>query len=155
MKNSKKLTDFQKKLKLVTDRFHNLQVDHTEFTCLKTLTLFKSGKWISPMFRIRLLKINISNPVNKNLRTTCILAFISDAHNLHDKLHVQILQDQTQLMLQNYSAIRQNLRFGKLLLLLKSVGSFESRTTEEIFFEKYPTDGNASILNSIFDLLRQ
>lgn len=46
-----KLHEFQKKLKDVTIRFHSLQVDYTEFACLKALVLFKPGKFTSILIR--------------------------------------------------------------------------------------------------------
>ena len=81
------------------------------------------------------------------------MACITDAQNLHDRFHVEVLQDQTQMMLHEYCAIRQNTRFGKLLLLLKSLGSFDSRTTEKLFFDDDKA-GGICVKNIILETCR-
>ena len=83
-----KLSADAKHLKDVTSKLVNLRLDHTEFTCLKALALFKP-----------------------------------DVCGLRNHVQVEVLQDQTHLMLQEYCNSKAQvssgkLRFGKILLTM-------------------------------------
>ena len=141
---SRTLQEFRRKLKDLTVRFHILQVDSTEFTCLKALTLFKPGTFST--------KLVFEEREVENATTKCDICFL-ETSALQDHLHVEILQDQTQMMLFEYCSAKHSLRFGKLLLLLKSVGCFESRVTEEIFFDKFSKRGSSLAQHLISEAL--
>ncbi|XP_023216916.1 nuclear receptor subfamily 2 group E member 1-like [Centruroides sculpturatus] len=98
----------------------SLQVDHTEFSCLKALVLFKP-----------------------------------ETQGLRDPLQIELLQDQTQLMLHEYVLTKQppsKVRFGKLLLLLSITKKLNSQVIEEMFFAK--TIGNIPIERLLCDMFQ-
>ncbi|KAK6617432.1 hypothetical protein RUM43_014441 [Polyplax serrata] len=108
-----------KKLKQVIAKFTALKVDHTEYACLKALTLFKT-----------------------------------EMTGLKDHAQVEMLQDQTHVMLHDYctSQDAHKTRFGKLLMLLPSVNLLSKDIIEELLFRK--TIGNISIERVLSDMLK-
>ena len=103
----------------IVARISQLRLDHTEYTCLKALVLFKP-----------------------------------EVLSLKQPLQVEVLQDQTHLMLQEYcmaKAVSSNkVRFGRLLLLLPSVNKFNKKTIETQFFRR--TLGNIRVDRLVVDL---
>ncbi|XP_055924997.1 photoreceptor-specific nuclear receptor-like isoform X3 [Argiope bruennichi] len=96
------------------------QVDHTEFSCLKALVLFRH-----------------------------------EASGLRDPLQVEMLQDQTQLMLHEYVLTKQppsKVRFGKLLLILSLVRKISPPVIEDVFFRK--TIGSVPIERLLCDMFQ-
>ena len=97
-----KLLADAKQLKDVTGKLTHLRLDHTEFTCLKALSLFKP-----------------------------------DVQGLRNNLQVELLQDQTHLMLQEYCHSKGHLatgklRFGKILLslpIISQVNIYNEKTS--------------------------
>ncbi|XP_013785406.1 photoreceptor-specific nuclear receptor-like [Limulus polyphemus] len=82
-----------------------------------------------------------------------ILLFKPEVHGLRDPLQVELLQDQTQLMLHEYVLTKQppsKVRFGKLLLVLSVVRRISSHAIEEAFFRK--TIGNIPIERLLCDM---
>jgi nuclear receptor subfamily 2 group E protein 1 len=91
-------------------KFQALQVDPTEYACLKGIVLFKT-----------------------------VFSETSESADLRDLRSVSSLQDQAQLILSKYICATypsQPFRFGKLLLLLPSLRTINSNTIEEVFFRK-------------------
>eukprot|EP00094_Tigriopus_californicus_P013144 TCALIF_12711-PA protein Name:"Similar to nr2e1 Nuclear receptor subfamily 2 group E member 1 (Xenopus laevis)" AED:0.12 eAED:0.12 QI:0/0.57/0.37/0.87/0.85/0.87/8/59/587 len=109
-----------RRLKDLVTKISTLRLDHTEYTCLKAIILFK--------------------PEISGIRQTN---------------QVELLQDQTHLMLQEYCQTKSNLpngkvRFGRLLLLLPALQSISAKTVEMLFFKK--TVGNIAMERVIGDL---
>jgi len=77
---------------------------------------------------------------------------VSESRGLRDAAHVELLQDQTHVMLNEYCAARHKARFGKLLLLLPSVGSLSRQSLEELFFRK--TVGDVPIERLLGDMVK-
>ena len=97
-----KLSADAKHLKDVTSKLVNLRLDHTEFTCLKALVLFKP-----------------------------------DVCGLRNHVQVEVLQDQTHLMLQEYCNSKAQvssgkLRFGKILLTMPIISQVITITYNKI-----------------------
>ncbi|RUS70824.1 hypothetical protein EGW08_021416 [Elysia chlorotica] len=108
-------------------KFKALQVDPTEYICLKGIVLFKT---VFPNNQAEL----------KTLR---------EFHT------VATLQDQAQLTLNQYIRTAyptQPFRFGKLLLLLPSLRVVSGETIEELFFRK--TIGNIPIERLLVDMFK-
>ncbi|XP_054713861.1 nuclear receptor subfamily 2 group E member 1-like [Uloborus diversus] len=107
-------------MKNVMSQLISQQVDHTEFSCLKALILFRP-----------------------------------EASGLRDPLQVELLQDQTQLMLHEYVLTKQppsKVRFGKLLLILSLARKVHSSVVEEVFFRK--TIGSVPIERLLCDMFQ-
>ncbi|XP_015903359.1 photoreceptor-specific nuclear receptor [Parasteatoda tepidariorum] len=107
-------------MKNVMSQLVALHVDHTEFSCLKALVLFRS-----------------------------------EASGLRDPVQVEMLQDQTQLMLHEYVLTKQppsKVRFGKLLLVLSLVRKVNASVVEEVFFRK--TIGSVPIERLLCDMFQ-
>ena len=110
-----------RQLKDLIAKFNALRVDHTEYTCLKALVLFKP-----------------------------------DLAGLQHHVQVELLQDQTNAMLQEYCLTKEGgnnvnrLRFGRLLLLLPSVAALSGKILEDLFFKK--TVGNIAVERVVSDL---
>ena len=103
-----KLSADAKHLKDVTSKLVNLRLDHTEFTCLKALALFKP-----------------------------------DVCGLRNHVQVEVLQDQTHLMLQEYCNSKAQLsagklRFGKILLTMPIISQVILFGTMEFEVPKVP-----------------
>ncbi|XP_044736926.1 nuclear receptor subfamily 2 group E member 1-like [Chrysoperla carnea] len=124
------LEEDAKRLRDIVTRLTLLQIDHTEYACLKALILFKS-----------------------------------DCQHLADSGHVELLQDQTYVMLQEYCNSTSNrlhrlnsgdkrgaVRFGKLLLALPAVQSLSKRSLEELLFKK--TIGDVAIERLLIDMIK-
>ncbi|XP_059166791.1 nuclear receptor subfamily 2 group E member 1-like [Physella acuta] len=108
-------------------KFKALQVDPTEYICLKGIVLFKT--------------VFANN--NTELKT------LREFHS------VASLQDQAQLTLNQYIRTAyptQPFRFGKLLLLLPSLRVVSGGTIEELFFRK--TIGNIPIERLLVDMFK-
>ncbi|GAB6026797.1 hypothetical protein CHUAL_013290 [Chamberlinius hualienensis] len=81
--------------------------------------------------------------------------FKPETDGLRDSIQVELLQDQTQIMLQDHSINRQpssKVRFGKLLLLLPLVRSVNPQAIEDMFFRK--TIGNIPIERLLCDMFK-
>ena len=77
----------------------------------------------------------------------------TDSPGLEDIPTVASLQDQSQLTLNKYIALRhpsQPFRFGKLLLLLPSLRAIRASTLEQLFFRH--TVGSTPVARIIRDL---
>ena len=79
-----------------------------------------------------------------------------DVCGLRNNIQVEILQDQTHLMLQEYCGSKAQLstgklRFGKILLTMPIVSQICPRSIEALFFRK--TVGNIAVERVISDLL--
>ncbi|KAJ4442864.1 hypothetical protein ANN_04457, partial [Periplaneta americana] len=81
-----------------------------------------------------------------------LVLFKAECRGLRDAAHVELLQDQTHVMLHEYCATRHKARFGKLLLLLPSVGSLSRQSLEELFFRK--TVGDVPIERLLGDMVK-
>lgn len=115
-------------LQEIIAKFRSIQVDATEFACLKGIVLFKT-----------VLRNNSSKDI-KSLR-----AFHT----------VASLQDQTQMTLNKYIQTAyptQPFRFGKLLLLLPTLKTVRGATIEELFFRK--TIGSIPIERLLVDMFK-
>ncbi|KAI1301249.1 Nuclear receptor subfamily 2 group E member 1 [Halotydeus destructor] len=114
----------------IIGKLNEMQVDATEYACLKAIVLFKT---VFP----------------KTPATT------SATHELRDVTSVTTLQDQAQQALSKYGAVAypmQPYRFGKLLLTLPSLRAVSGNTIEEIFFRK--TIGSISIVTLLTDMYK-
>lgn len=97
-------------LQEIITKFKHMQVDNTEFVCLKGISLFKAFANSS-----------------------------GDTQRLAEPHTIAALQDQAQLTLSKYIQAAyptQPFRFGKLLLMLPSVRAITPSTIEELFFKK-------------------
>ncbi|XP_041350644.1 nuclear receptor subfamily 2 group E member 1-like [Gigantopelta aegis] len=111
----------------VIAKFKAMQVDPTEYACLKGIVLFKS---VFP-------------------------AGSQEVKTLREFHTVATLQDQAQLTLNHYMRTAyptQPFRFGKLLLLLPSLRSISPVTIEEVFFRK--TIGQIPIERLLVDMFK-
>lgn len=80
---------------------------------------------------------------------------LSEARGLRDGFNVEVLQDQAQLMLAEYTFSQHpsnKTRFGKLLLLLPNLCSINSKSIEDIFFRK--TIGSIPIERLLCDMFK-
>ena len=108
-------------------KFQQMNVDATEFACLRAILLLKTS-------------IETNGDDNRELR---------------DQAAITALQDQAQLTLSNYiekAYPSQPSRFGKLLLLLPSLKSVSSQSIEELFFKK--TIGSIPLERIICDMYK-
>ncbi|BFZ09550.1 hypothetical protein BsWGS_12589 [Bradybaena similaris] len=108
-------------------KFKLLQVDPTEYVCLKGIVLFK----------------------------TVFANSSAEMKTLREFHSVATLQDQAQLTLNQYIRTAyptQPFRFGKLLLLLPSLRVVSGMTIEELFFRK--TIGNIPIERLLVDMFK-
>lgn len=116
-----------KNLQDAIQKFQGMNVDSTEFACLRAIILLK----------------------------THIESNGDDAKELRDNAAINALQDQAQLTLSKYinSAYPgQPSRFGKLLLLLPSLKAITGKSIESIFFKK--TIGEIPIEKIICDMYK-
>lgn len=116
-----------KNLQDAIQKFQAMNVDSTEFACLRAIILLK----------------------------THIESNGDDAKELRDNAAINALQDQAQLTLSKYinSAYPgQPSRFGKLLLLLPSLKAITGKSIESIFFKK--TIGEIPIEKIICDMYK-
>ncbi|XP_060553395.1 photoreceptor-specific nuclear receptor-like, partial [Ruditapes philippinarum] len=84
-----------------------------------------------------------------------LVLFKSEIKGLRDYLQVELLQDQTQVMLSEYCFSNHpanKLRFGKLLLQLYSLKAVGPRSIEEVFFRR--TIGNIPIERLLCDMFK-
>ncbi|KAL4233234.1 hypothetical protein ACF0H5_007918 [Mactra antiquata] len=115
-------------LQEIITKFKSIQVDATEYACLKGIVLFKTV---------------LQNSTNGDTRT------LRDFHT------VASLQDQAQMTLSKYiqtSYPTQPFRFGKLLLLLPTLKTVSGSTIEELFFRK--TIGSIPIERLLIDMFK-
>ncbi|XP_047500746.1 nuclear receptor subfamily 2 group E member 1-like [Penaeus chinensis] len=86
-----------------------------------------------------------------------LILFRPEARGLRDGYGVEVLQDQTQLMLHEYLASKVcgaggRVRAGKLLLLLPALGHVSASAVQEIFFKR--TVGNTPIERVLCDMFK-
>ncbi|XP_023323485.1 nuclear receptor subfamily 2 group C member 2 [Eurytemora carolleeae] len=88
---------------------------------------------------------------------TCLKALVlfkPELNGLKQQLQVEVLQDQTHLMLQDYCSAKpppaNKVRFGRLLLTLPCITFFQSSVLETLFFRR--TLGNINVEKVIVDL---
>ncbi|XP_060517052.1 nuclear receptor subfamily 2 group E member 1-like [Cylas formicarius] len=84
-----------------------------------------------------------------------LVLFKAESRGLCEPAHVELLQDQTHVMLHEYCTQRQNnhkSRFGRLLLMLPGVQSVSKRGLEELLFKQ--TVGDVSIDKLLGDLAK-
>ncbi|KAK3087567.1 hypothetical protein FSP39_007621 [Pinctada imbricata] len=83
-----------------------------------------------------------------------IVLFKSGIKGIRDVLQVEALQDQSQVMLNEYTMSQSSnkARFGKLLLLLPDFRNVSARAVEEIFFRR--TIGNIPIERLLCDMFK-
>ncbi|KAL4219654.1 hypothetical protein ACF0H5_022226 [Mactra antiquata] len=84
-----------------------------------------------------------------------LVLFKSEVKGLRDYLQVEMLQDQSQVMLTDYCYTNQpssKVRFGKLLLLLPALRTVGPRSIEEIFFRR--TIGHIPIERLLCDMFK-
>ena len=116
-----------KNLQDTIQKFQELNVDLTEFACLRAIILLK----------------------------THIDSDGTDIKELRDLPTINSLQEQAQLTLSKYisnSYPNQPLRYGKLLLLLPKLKSIKGKAIEELFFKK--TIGAIPIERIICDMYK-
>lgn len=80
---------------------------------------------------------------------------LSECRGICDPGHVEMLQDQTHVMLHEYCQNRPCTpkgRFGKLLLVLPAVQSVSRRSLEELLFRK--TVGDVAIERLLGDMVK-
>ncbi|XP_064617694.1 nuclear receptor subfamily 2 group E member 1-like [Liolophura sinensis] len=115
-------------LQEIIGKFKALQVDPTEYACLKGIVIFK---------------------------TAFAGSSASEMKTLRDFHSVASLQDQAQLTLSKFiqtSYPTQPFRFGKLLLLLPNLRAVSGSTIEELFFRK--TIGSIPIERLLVDMFK-
>ena len=108
-------------------KFQQMNVDATEYACLRAILLLKTS-------------------VDSNG---------DDHRELRDQVAITSLQDQAQLTLSKYiekAYPTQPSRFGKLLLLLPALKSVSSQAIEELFFKK--TIGSIPLERIICDMYK-
>lgn len=118
-----------KNLQECIQKFQAMNVDPTEFACLRAIIL---------------LKTHLENSQEEN-----------NSKELRDQTTINNLQDQAQLTLSKYIATaypNQPSRFGKLLLLLPNLKSISGKAIEELFFKK--TIGAIPIERIICDMYK-
>ena len=116
-----------KNLQDAIQKFQAMNVDMTEFACLRAIILLK----------------------------THIESNGEDQKELRDQAAINSLQDQAQLTLSKYISNAyptQPSRFGKLLLLLPSLKAITGKAIEELFFKK--TIGAIPIEKIICDMYK-
>ena len=91
------------------------------------------------------------------LKKSCHILFFfsSEARGIRDQFQVEILQDQAQLMLNDYIMTQQTsnkYRFGKLLLLLPMLRTLSPRAVEDVFFRR--TIGSIPIERLLCDMFK-
>ena len=104
-----------KNLQDTIQKFHEMNVDLTEFACLRAIIL---------------LKTHIETDAGSGN---------NDLKEIRDPATINSLQEQAQLTLSKYIANsypNQPLRYGKLLLLLPKLKSITGKSIEELFFKK-------------------
>ncbi|GFV02454.1 photoreceptor-specific nuclear receptor [Trichonephila clavipes] len=96
------------------------------------------------------------SPYKLSLLCVNSIIFLSiEASGLRDPLQVEMLQDQTQLMLHEYVLTKHppsKVRFGKLLLILSLVRKINAPVIEDIFFRK--TIGSVPIERLLCDMFQ-
>ena len=118
-----------KNLQDTIQKFHEMNVDLTEFACLRAIILLKTH-------------IETGNGND-------------DLKEIRDPATINSLQEQAQLTLSKYIANsypNQPLRYGKLLLLLPKLKSISGKSIEELFFKK--TIGAIPIERIICDMYK-
>ena len=116
-----------KNLQDAIQKFQAMNVDMTEFACLRAIILLK----------------------------THVESYGEDQKELRDQAAINSLQDQAQLTLSKYISNAyptQPSRFGKLLLLLPSLKAISGKAIEELFFKK--TIGAIPIEKIICDMYK-
>ncbi|XP_038048111.1 nuclear receptor subfamily 2 group E member 1-like [Patiria miniata] len=104
----------------VVARLRALEVDFTEFACLKAVALFRP-----------------------------------ETHGVREPLQVEALQDQAQVMLNDYirhSYPGRSVRFGRLLLILPALRRVSSKLIERLFFKE--TIGSIPIERLLSDMFQ-
>ncbi|XP_050315179.1 nuclear receptor subfamily 2 group E member 1-like [Anthonomus grandis grandis] len=84
-----------------------------------------------------------------------LVLFKSDCRGLCEPTHVELLQDQTHVMLHEYCNQRQShakARFGKLLLTLPSIQSLPKKSLEELLFKQ--TVGDVAVDKLLGDVAK-
>ncbi|XP_041369814.1 nuclear receptor subfamily 2 group E member 1-like [Gigantopelta aegis] len=84
-----------------------------------------------------------------------MVLFKSETRGLRDSLQVETLQDQAQLMMNEYTFTQHpasKMRFGKLLLLLPALRTISARTIEDVFFRR--TIGSIPIERLLCDMFK-
>ncbi|ENN75215.1 hypothetical protein YQE_08225, partial [Dendroctonus ponderosae] len=84
-----------------------------------------------------------------------LVLFKAESRGLCEPAHVELLQDQTHVMLHEYCAERQShqkARFGKLLLALPAIQNISRRSLEELLFKQ--TVGEVAIDKLLGDLAK-
>ena len=120
-----------KNLQDTIQKFHEMNVDLTEFACLRAIILLKTH-----------IETDSSTVGN-------------DLKEIRDPATINSLQEQAQLTLSKYIANsypNQPLRYGKLLLLLPKLKSISGKSIEELFFKK--TIGAIPIERIICDMYK-
>ena len=120
------------------EKLKGLHVDAAEFSCMKAIALFTTGK---PLQKLALQKIfmTLSQP---------------DAIGLTDSSVVEQLQEKSQCALEEYCRTQypnQPTRFGKLLLRLPSLRTVSASVIEQLFFVRLV--GKTPIETLIRDML--
>ena len=138
-----------KLIKEAVTKLCSFKLDNTEFTCLKALCLFKPGQ-------PEKITNNFSDVLTKTFYDT-------DISGLSQQAQIEMLQDQSHLMLQEYCQNNckpgsvgggitglSKIRFGKLLLVLPRLSAICGKAIETLFFKK--TVGNIPIEKIVSDL---
>lgn len=141
-------------------KMKEMQVDLTEYACLKAIVLFKTGKSARSLLEYARLGrlIHAFNLLAGPavFPTANAGAPSANCHELRDVATVAVLQDQAQLTLSNYISARhprqQAFRFGKLLLMLPTLRAISENTIEEIFFRK--AIGNTTVVRLLTDMYK-
>ena len=99
----------------------------------------------------------VEKRLNFKTEKSCQILFFfsSEARGIRDQFQVEILQDQAQLMLNDYIMTRQTsnkYRFGKLLLLLPMLRTLSPRAVEDVFFRQ--TIGSIPIERLLCDMFK-
>lgn len=91
----------------------------------------------------------------KNLCSWQCGIFVSEARGIRENFQVELLQDQAQLMLNDYIMTQQSnnkFRFGKLLLMLPVLRTLSPRAMEDVFFRR--TIGSIPIERLLCDMFK-
>lgn len=128
------IKDFQETI----TKLSQLQIDAQEFACLRAIVLFKTS---------------FEKPGGSSSSVSSSSS--SESRCLNDIAAVAIIQDHSQLTLTKYITTAypgQQLRFGRLLMILPSLRCISGDTIEELFFRK--TIGHIPIERIICDMFK-
>ena len=126
------------------EKLKSLQVDNAEYTCMKAIVLFSTGKILFTIVHKIHEKFNNKYPLTSkifrrdvSISVTYLSFYIVDAVGLSNAQAIEQLQEKSQCALEEYCRTQypnQPTRFGRLLLRLPSLRTVSSQVIEQVFF---------------------